>query len=152
MVKKAIKMASIGFLTGIAVSTLIPVLIGMVSGAPVPLYPPELAAQLGSMAAAAAVQYLASGLYGSICMGTVLLYDVEPWPLALASGLHCFIIVALFWPLALAMGWFAHAREILLMNAVQIAAYFVIWVCLWAWYKKQVEELNALNEERGHGE
>ena len=145
MLKKIIKMAGIGFLSGMAASTLISLLICMFSGASLRLYPPELAARLGSTVAAVVVQYLVSGLYGSICMGTAQFYDVDSLPLTIASALHCFIIVVLFWPLALTMGWFTSLRSILLVSAIQVAVYFVIWLSLWLWYKKQVDELNELN-------
>lgn len=145
MLKQGVKLAGIGFLCGIAASTLISLLICTLSGAPLRFYPPELASKLGSTAAAATVQYLVSGLYGSTCMGTTLFYDVEALPLTLASALHCFVIVALFWPLALTMGWFANPWRILLVSTIQVAVYFLIWLGLWLWYKKQVDELNELN-------
>lgn len=145
MMKKIVKMAGIGFLSGMAVSTLISLLICTLSGAPLRLSPPALAGRLGS-AAALLVQYLVSGLYGSICMGTALFYDVESLPLTIASALHCLVVVVLFWPLALTMGWFTSVRAILLVSVIQIAVYFVIWLSLWLWYKKQVDELNELNQ------
>ena len=142
MVKKALKLAGFGFVLGIAVCTVISIL--MSDGVPASN---ELIERIGTVKAALLIQALLSGIHGAICMGTTVIYDAEKLPLALMSLIHCVICVGLFIPVSLFLCWTKGLPETLIMTAVQTASYFVIWLIMNIIYKKQIKELNEMQKQ-----
>lgn len=92
------------------------------------------------------IQLLLPGVYGAIAMGSVVLYDLDRWPLALASLTHYLIIEILFEPMALYLEWIHTLPEILIMIGIRLICYFIIWLIIFLIYRKQVRELNNLQE------
>lgn len=146
MGKKCLRLAAAGFLIGVVMGLLIPFIITSLESGSIRFFSSSLQEKTGSMLASLLIHILVSGLYGSVCMAGTVLYDVESWPLALASGVHCLIIVALFEPISLCLRWTSTLAECLIINVIQIVCYFVIWLILWAYYRAQVRTLNELNE------
>lgn len=110
---------------------------------------PEFAQRVDGMPAAVILQALLSGLYGAACMWGVLFYDIEWWPVALATSAHYFVIAALFWPLALLLGWADSVGTLLEINAFQLVGFFIIWIIMLLRYRAQVRELNEMqNKEK----
>ena len=105
MKKKLLIRCGVGFLLGVAMMLLIPALFNRGPDGTVNYCSDELLARVGgSPAAAMAVSLLLYGLYGACCMGGTLLYEIERWPLALATAVH-YLIIALGYALA------AHLRQ-----------------------------------------
>ncbi len=75
------------------------------------------------------------------------LYEAERLSLAAATALHCALIVLLFIPISLLLGWVGSIVETIIIASIQIAAFFMIWLILWAIYKKQVKELNEMQKQ-----
>ena len=92
------------------------------------------------------VQSILSGLYGAVTFGCISLYDIERMPLALASIVHCLIIVLLHIPNSIFLGWSQTVWDVLIMACIQVAAYFIVWLILYLVYRKQVKELNELQK------
>ncbi|MBR5109516.1 MAG: DUF3021 domain-containing protein [Clostridia bacterium] len=141
------KRAGIGFLFGLFIGNLIAWFTGGVIVSPI------LVERMGSEAAAIVVQTLCSGIYGVITMGGTLLYDVERLPLALATALHCLLVIGPYMPLALLLGWESEISDILIVWCFQLAAFFIIWLIMYLRYKAQVRELNELmkKDKGGNG-
>lgn len=142
--RRFLKMAGLGFLMGVAISGLITAAF-TAEGAPVS---EKLAAWAGSARAAMLIQYFASGVYGALCMGGVVLYDSDRLPLTLISFLHCLCCVVPFIPLSLILGWCTGAAEVLIMTGIQLAAYFVIWLIMYLKYRSEVKKMNDIQMKK----
>ena len=146
MLKKTLKMAGIGFLIGVVAGNLIAVLTGNSDTGEFTFASRQLLNMSGgSPVIAMILQSLLSGVYGAACLAGVVFYDIERMPLAAATALHCGVIVLLYVPIALILGW-AGGIELLVIAGMQIAAFFIIWLILYFVYKKQVRELNEMQE------
>ncbi len=145
MLMKTLKMAGLGFLIGAVVGNLIAILTGTFDSGGITFASEKLLDMSGGNAALSMLlQSLFSGLYGALCFAGISFYDIERCPLALATASHCAIIVLTFIPIALLLGWFSNIVSLLIMSCIQLAAFFIIWLILYAVYKKQVKELNEL--------
>ena len=144
MKKKLLKLAGIGFLVGIALSLIIAFIIACVHKEPFLLCTETLVTKVGNVPGAVALQLLLSGLFGSICFGGVILYDIEKWPLALPSLLHFLMIEAVHLPISLFLGWAQNITDFLKMAGIQLVGYLIIWIIMFVYYRKQVKELNRL--------
>lgn len=146
MRKKIFKLALIGFFLGIVICDLISLIFSLADGNGLMLCSAEFTKRIGSTAGAIVLQSLLTGIYGAVCMGTVVLYDIEHWPLALSSVVHYLIIESMYVPLALFLGWERHFSGILIMMGIQLVCYFIIWLIIYMIYRKQVKELNKLQQ------
>ncbi len=144
MLKKTLIRVLIGFVVGILMGDGI-AMMTTAGGDFVPASP-LLIGLCGGFWQAFTVQTLLSGLYGAITFGCITLYDIERWPLAFTSVVHCLIIVLLHIPNSLFLGWSQTVWDVLIMAGLQVAAYFVIWLILYLTYRKQVKELNELQQ------
>ncbi len=148
MLVKTFKRAGIGFLIGIMIGDMIAILTGTSSSGGISFTSKQLLDMAGGSAAAAMLlQSLFSGLYGAICFGGMSLYDAERLPLAAATALHCALIVLIFIPISLLLGWVSQTFEVLIISMIQLAVFFIIWLILYFVYKKQVEELNEMMKD-----
>ena len=142
MLKSFLKRVGIGFLLGIPIGSMIA---WFSSGN---LVSAELVRRLGDRTLALILQFLCSGLYGAMTMGGTVLYDLERCPLALATGLHCLIVVLPYIPFALLLCWADNFSDILIAECFQITAFFIIWLIMYLGYKADVRKLNELNQSR----
>ena len=153
MLKKTLLRAGIGFIIGAAVGDLIAFLTGTSATGGVTFASQQLLDMSGGNTVLAMVlQSLFSGLYGAVCFAGMTLYDAERLPLAAATALHCGLIVLPFVPISYLLGWISGIVETLIIASAQIAAFFVIWLVMYFGYKKQVKELNELQEKNKHQE
>lgn len=139
---KFFKLLGFGFLLGIAVCNVITVL----SSDNLPAAP-ELIEKMGSLKAAMLMQMLLSGIYGAVCMGSTVLYEADRLPLALISLLHCMICIIPFIPLSLFLNWSNGIADTLIMAGIQLAAYFIVWLCIYLRYRREIKELNEIQKQ-----
>lgn len=144
------RFAGVGFLIGMVMGNLIAWLFrspGM------PFVSPALAERMGGINGAVAVQTLVSGLYGGIAAGGMLLYEIDQWPLTKATAVHYLIVAGLYAVMALFLGWAEKPADILPVEGIMLAAYFLIWLIMCFRYKAQIRKLNELlkenNERKG---
>lgn len=148
MLKKTLKMAGIGFLLGIVIGNLIAILTGNSDTGGVTFAPQKLLDMAGGKAIVAMLlQSLFSGLYGAACFAGMSLYEIERMPLAAATALHCALIILLFVPISLFLGWVSKIETLLMISGIQLVCFFIIWLIMYAGFKKQVKELNELQEK-----
>lgn len=148
MLKKTLKSALIGFLLGIVIGNVIAILTGNSDTGGVTFASQKLLDIAGGNGVVAMLlQSFFSGLYGAACFAGMSFYEVERLPLAVATALHCALIVLLFIPISYLLGWVGGIVETLIIAAIQAAAFFVIWLILYSVYKKQVRELNDLQDD-----
>ena len=147
MLKKTLKAAGIGFLIGMIVGNVIAFLTGNSGTGGVTFASPQLLDMAGGNAAIAMLlQSLFSGLYGAACFAGMSFYEIERMPLAAATALHCALIVLLFIPIALLLGWVSDIGTLLMISGMQLVGFFIIWLILYFGYKKQIRELNEMQE------
>lgn len=148
MLKKTLKMAGIGFLLGIVIGNLIAFLTGNSDTGGVTFAPQKLLDMAGGKAIVAMLlQSLFSGLYGAACFAGMSFYEIERMPLAAATALHCALIILLFIPISLFLGWVSKIETLLMISGIQLVCFFIIWLIMYAGFKKQVKELNELQEK-----
>lgn len=148
MLKTTLKRAGIGFLIGIVIGDLIAFLTGTSSTGGVTFASQQLLDMAGGSAIIAMLlQSLFSGLYGSACFAGMSFYDADRLPLIAATALHCATIVLLFIPISLLLGWINNIVELLIVMAIQIVVFFIIWLSLYLGYKKQINELNEMQKD-----
>lgn len=146
MKKKLLLRAGIGFLSGIALGILIAVL--STAGGTVRLYSDLLRERTGSAAAAVLLNFLFSGLYGAICMGGTVVYDLDEWPLLRASLVHYLLCLLPYLPISLLLGWHTGIVELLIVIGIMTVVYFIIWLIMFLRYRAEVRELNEINRRR----
>ena len=147
MLKKTLKAAGIGFLIGMIVGNVIAFLTGNSGTGGVTFASPQLLGMAGgSGTVAMLLQSLFSGLYGAVCFAGMSFYEIERMPLAAATALHCALIVLLFIPIALLLGWVSDIGTLLMISGMQLVGFFIIWLILYFGYKKQIRELNEMQE------
>ena len=148
MLKKTLIRAGIGFLIGMVVGNVIAILTGSSATNGITFASVKLLEMAnGSAAVAMLLQSLFSGLYGALCFAGISFYEIERWPLALATFAHCAVIIITFIPVALLLGWVGSLIEILIIAGIQLIAFFIIWLSLYFGYKKQVRELNDMQKK-----
>lgn len=153
MLKKTLKAAGIGFLLGIVIGNLIAFLTGNSDTGGITFAPQKLLDMSGGNAVIAMLlQSLFSGLYGAVCFAGMSFYEIERMPLAVATALHCALIVLLFIPIAFLLGWVSQIETQLIISGIQLVCFFIIWLIMYAGFKKQVKELNELQEKNENQE
>lgn len=147
MLKKTLKAAGIGFLIGVVVGNLIAILTGNSDTSGVTFASSQLLDMAGgSGTTAMLLQSLFSGLYGAVCFAGMSFYEIERMPLAIATALHCALIVLLFIPIALLLGWVSDIGTLLIISGMQLIGFFIIWLIMYFGYKKQIRELNEMQK------
>ncbi len=148
MLKRILMRAGIGFLIGMVIGNLIAILTGNANSGGERFTSLRLIEMAGgSEAVAMILQSLFSGMYGAVCFAGMTFYEIERMPLAAATFSHCALIIILFILIGLLLGWLNNIAEVLIMASIQLICFFIIWLILYAVYKKQVRELNELQEK-----
>ena len=148
MLKKTLKMAGIGFLIGIVVGNLIAILTSSSHTGGITIASQQLMSLSGGNPVIAVIlQSLFSGIYGATCFAGVVFYNIERMPLAAATALHCGVIIFMYILIALLLGWVGSIIELFIIAGIQIVVFFIIWLILYFSYKKQVRELNAMQQK-----
>ena len=147
MLKKTLKAAGIGFLLGIVIGNLIAFLTGNSDTGGITFASAKLLEMAGGNGTVAMLlQSLFSGLYGAVCFAGMSFYEIERMPLAVATALYCALIVLLFIPIALLLGWVSQIETQLIISGIQLVCFFIIWLIMYAGFKKQVKELNEMQK------
>lgn len=147
MLAKTLKRVGIGFLLGIVIGYALSILTGLDNPDVFISVPPRLLSLTGSVPLSQILQGLFSGIYGAVCFGTMTFYEIERWSLALATGAHCAVIVLLYIPVGFFLGWLDGWLDMLIVAGCQLVGFFIIWLIMNAIYKKQVRELNEMQEQ-----
>lgn len=148
MLKTTLKRAGIGFLIGMVIGNVIAILTGTSSTGGVTFASQQLLDTAGGSAVISMLlQSLFSGIYGAACLAGMSFYDADRLPLAAATALHCATIILLFIPISLILGWVSSIIELLVVMAIQLVVFFIIWLILYFAYKKQIKELNEMQKD-----
>lgn len=147
MKKKILIRCGCGFLVGTIMMYLVPLLL---NGSPLGrgIYSEALLARVGSPAAATAATLLVMGLFGALCFGGTLFYEIESWPLASATAAH-YLAISLGYLLPnWLLGWHMPLKLLGIIEGIMTLGFFLIWLIIYLRYKAQVRELNELVKRR----
>jgi hypothetical protein len=151
MRKRILRLAVIGFLIGVAADFIVP---SVINGVPLGTWvsPEELVARVGNPTAAKLLSFLVIGLFGAACMVGTLFYEIERWPLALATAAHYLTISLGYLIPARLLCWNLPAKLLLRIEGVMTLGFFLIWLIMYCIYRRQVRELNRLRERMESGQ
>ena len=152
MKKRILIHVSIGFVIGVAMMLLIPVLFNRGPDGMIYFYSEEFLSRVGSPALAMLLTLLIYGLYGAACVGGMLIYEIENWSLALATAVHYGVVALGYAFCAWLLRWNLTVKGLLLIELMMTLGFVLIWLFMYLRYKAEVRELNELIRDRGKPE
>ena len=146
--KKLLKLSVLGFVLGIVLCTAITALTSSTGGL-LTLCNPNFAKAIGNETLALVLQTLISGVYGAVVMGSTIVYDIEledikKWSILKATVTHCVITFTSYYLTGFGLRWFSvkDVKENLIMLAIFIFVYTLIWLINYLSYKSEVKKFN----------
>lgn len=108
---------------------------------------PSLIEAMG-FSSALALQTVLGAALGMLAFGGMCFFDIEEWSLLRASMAHCALILVAYLIAGSLLHWFSrHMISILIMSLITIVAYALIWLIMYALWKREIREMNRLTEE-----
>ncbi len=152
MLAKTLKRAAFGFLLGMLFGVMIVIIMSFSSGSGSLTVPDTLLALTGSEAGALLAQMLLSGAFGAIPMAGVSFYEIDSWGLLKQAVVHYVSYTVAFLAVGLCAGWLAPTvGDIGMMVGIFAVCHTIIWLIMYARYKSEVKELNAMLHETEQG-
>lgn len=150
MKKTIITRCLIGAPLGLAVSTIITILISVVVGDG-NYYPvvPELITECGTEINAVLLQGICSLLYGAAWGGASVIWEQDEWSILRQSVTHLIVCSAATFPVVYFMHWMDHSvAGAIRYFSIFLGVYIVIWLSQYSAMKKKVEQLNQRVKEK----
>ena len=142
--KKLLKRCLLGAPLGLAISTVITIVISICAGDGM-YYAvvPELIADSGSEINAVVIQAVLSLVYGAAWAGASIVWETDGWSLLKQTVVHLLVCSAATFPIAYFARWMPHnAKGIALYFGIFIAIYLIIWLSQYSAMKKRVKQIN----------
>lgn len=86
-------------------------------------------------------QILGSMIFGAICMGTQIVYDIESWGIRKSTTIHYLICIIAFIFASSILKWF-RADIMWMVLIIFTISYVFIWLIYSAIYKREVRQMN----------
>lgn len=148
MIAKTLKLAGFGFLLGMVVGALIFVVVGFANGGSLAMPGFPLYTLMGSEAGALLAQMLLSGVFGMVPMAGVMFYEIDSWGLLKQAVVHYATYTVAFLIVGCVVGWIEPTlADMGLIVGIFAVGHAIIWVIMYARYKAETQELNALLQE-----
>ena len=142
MGNRLIKRLLWGFVFGAVSGILISGFLNLLSGNGFSIVARELLLEKGKTAAVI-MQVLFSGIYGAICIGGTIFYEIERMGLFFSTLSHFLCIMVSYSITALILRW-AHLDFGLALLLIIIAGiFFVIWLVMGSVWRKNIREMNS---------
>ncbi|MDE5993277.1 MAG: DUF3021 domain-containing protein, partial [Oscillospiraceae bacterium] len=110
--KKTILRGLLGFPLGIAISSILALVISGIAGnGEYYAYPPSLADSVGGELNAAALQTVLSGILGAAFGAASVIWEKDSWSLAKQSAVYFFVSAAAMLPIAYFTEWMEHSLK-----------------------------------------
>jgi len=142
--KKLLKRCLLGAPLGLAISTVITIVISICAGDGM-YYAvvPELIADSGSEINAVVIQAVLSLVYGAAWAGASIVWETDGWSLLKQTVVHLLVCSAATFPIAYFARWMPHnAKGIALYFGIFVAIYLVVWLSQYSAMKKRVKQIN----------
>ena len=148
---KFILQFAIGFAMGMLICTIITSVIATASINDGNTYfcDPAFSRMFSNEIVAFLVQMIISGLFGAICMGGTIVYEIEEWSILKATAIHFVIANGTFVITATILKWwnFDNILADLIYFGVVIIAYILIWLIQYMIYKIEVKKIKRSIKE-----
>lgn len=144
MAKKILQRGSLGFLIGLFITVLIPVLISFFIGDG-RYYPivPNFIEQCGNEINTAAIQYLLGGIMGFGGAASSVVFEYDKFSILKQSVIHFIIISISILPIAYICHWMEHSLwGIVKYFAIFIIIYIVIWAIEYLVWRNKIKIMN----------
>lgn len=150
MKKKVITRCLIGAPLGLALSTLITIIISTTVGdGQYYAVVPELINDFGSELNAVWIQTILSMIYGAAFAGASVIWEKEDWSLLFQTVLHLLICSTATFPIAYTTRWMSHdLKGIILYFGIFFVAYAFIWMSQYFSIKKRIRQMDAKIKEQ----
>ena len=144
MKKELLKRMLFGAPIGLAISSIITIIISLTVGdGAYYAVVPELAREMGSEINAVVLQAVLSLVYGAAWAGASVVWDAEHWSLLKMTLVHLLVTSVASFPIAYFARWMPHTLAgILMYIGIFICIYAGIWVSQYSAMKKRVQEMN----------
>lgn len=144
MLKSAVKRGLAGIPLGIAVSFLITLAISLIynDGKYYPVVP-EFAEAMGNELNAVLLQTILSGLFGMVCGGISVIWNIERWSLLKQSVVFFLILLASMLSVAYACYWMQRsAWGAVSYIAIFVVTFFFVWTIQFLVFKRKIKRMN----------
>lgn len=144
MNKKTIFRGFLGFPLGVFISYTITIIISLIfaNGYYSPVVP-SLIKQCGNEINAVIIQFVLSGIFGSICCASSVVWERDEWSILKQSFIHFIIISFTLFPIAYLTHWMEHSIiGTITYFAIFIFIYIVIWIIKYNIWKYRVNQIN----------
>ena len=144
MKKELIKRCVLGAPLGLAISTVITILISLIiADGRYHAVVPELTSEMGSEINAVVLQAVLSLVYGAAWAGASVVWDAEHWSLLKMTLVHLIVTSVATFPIAYFARWMPHdAKGILIYFGIFVVIYVSIWASQYSAMKKKIREMN----------
>lgn len=144
MKKELIKRCLFGAPLGLAISTVITIVISLTVGdGRYYAVVPALVNDMGSEINAVIVQAVLSMVYGAAWAGASIVWDADQWSVLKMTLVHLIVTSCATFPIAYLARWMPHnLAGILLYFGIFIGIYLIIWVSQYSAMKKRIQEMN----------
>ncbi|MEN6594680.1 MAG: DUF3021 domain-containing protein [Clostridiaceae bacterium] len=144
MLKKVLLRCLFGAPIGLAIGTIITIIISLTFGDGM-YYAvvPELITDCGSEINAVVFQSILSLIYGAAWAGASLVWENERWSILKQTVTHLIICSAATFPIAYFARWMPHnVNGVLLYFGIFAVVYAGVWLSQYSAMKKKVEQIN----------
>jgi len=144
MKKELLKRCLFGAPIGLAISSIITIIISLTVGdGAYNAVVPSLAQDMGSEINAVVLQAVLSIIYGAAWAGASVVWDMEHWSILKMTLVHLAVTSIASFPIAYFARWMPHnAAGILLYVAIFVGIYAAIWFSQYSAMKKRIREMN----------
>lgn len=153
MKKKIITRCLIGAPIGLAISTMITIVISLAMGdGEFYAVVPELIADCKTEINAVLLQAVCSLLYGAAWAGASVIWEIDDWSILRQTTTHLIIGSLATFPIAYFMRWMKHNLwGVLLYFGVFLIIYLFIWFSQYMMMKRRVQQINSKVQAGGRG-
>jgi len=144
MLKKVLLRCLYGAPLGLAIGTVITIIISLVVGdGTYYAVVPELIRDCGSEINAVVFQSILSLIYGAAWAGASVVWENEHWSILKQTVIHLIICSAATFPIAYFARWMPHnGNGVLLYFGIFVVIYIGIWLSQYTAMKKKVKQIN----------
>lgn len=150
MKKKIFTRCLIGAPIGLAISTIITIIISLtVNDGVYYAVVPELINDCGNELNAVILQAVLSLVYGAVWGGASAIWEMDNWSILKQTIIHLIICSIATFPIAYLTRWMSHdLKGILCYFSIFFAVYMVIWLSQYSALKRRITQINdKLNDK-----
>jgi hypothetical protein len=134
----------VGLVVGAIMAHIITLLVNYLGSGSWLICMPSLIEAIG-FTKALVLQTVLGAVLGMLGLGGMCFFDIEEWSLLRATVAHCLLILITYIIVGLLLHWFSfHIIPILIMACIIILAYTLVWLIMYAKWKREIREMNLL--------